>query len=327
MATVGIIASPIAGKDVRRLVANAGSVGDADKVAIIRRAALGAIEGGATRLLLLDDSRHLVLRALDGVHDVDVELIDLATMGTGRDSVRAAAMLAKEDVGAVLVFGGDGTNRDVAKGWIDAPIVPVAVGTNNVFPLHLESTICGVACGLVASGVVGLDEVATRAKVIHVVFEDDEPDLGLVDVVLVEGDFIGSRAVWHTDDLRTAVFAIADPSSVGLSSIGAAVRPTGFVDDAGVLVHMGDGPTVVRAPVGPGTFASVGIADHARLELGAEVIITGPGVLAFDGERDHVLGPGQTARLTIRRDGPWVIDPGDAARLAADSRFFHSPDS
>lgn len=325
MATVGIIASPAAGKDVRRLVANAGSVGDADKVSIIRRAALGAIEGGASRLLLLDDSRHLVLRALDGVDDVDVDIIDLATMGTGRDSVRAAAVLAKEDVGAVMVFGGDGTNRDVAKGWIDAPIVPIAVGTNNVFPLHLEATVCGVACGLVAADVIALEDVATRAKVIHVALEDDESDLGLVDVVLVEGDFIGSRAVWHTDDLCMAVFAIADPSSVGLSSIGAAVRPTGFGDDAGVVVHMGDGDLVVRAPIAPGTFASVGITSHRRLELGAEVVVAGPGVLAFDGERDHVLEPGQSARLTIRRDGPWVIDPGATARLAADSRFFHSP--
>ena len=325
MATVGIIASPIAGKDVRRLVANAGSIGDADKVAIIRRAALGAIEGGATRLLLLDDSRHLVLRALDGVDDVDVELIDLATMGTGRDSVRAAAMLAKEDVGAVLVFGGDGTNRDVAKGWIDAPIVPVAVGTNNVFPLHLESTICGVASGLVASGVVGLDQVATRAKVIHVAFEDDEPDLGLVDVVLVDGDFIGSRAVWHTEDLREAVFAIADPSAVGLSSIGAAVRPTGFADDGAVFVEMGNAGTVVRVPIAPGTFASVALAGHDRVDLGTEVVIEGPGVLAFDGERDHVLADGHAAVLTVRRDGPWVIDPHTVARLAVDTGFFHSP--
>ena len=74
MATVGIVASPSAGKDVRRLVANAGSVGDVDKIAVIRRAAIGAVEGGADRLLVLDDKRHLIRRALDEAMPGDVEV-------------------------------------------------------------------------------------------------------------------------------------------------------------------------------------------------------------------------------------------------------------
>ena len=56
MATVGIIASPSAGKDVRRLVGHAGSTGDVDKIAVIRRAALGVIESNVDRLLYLDDT-------------------------------------------------------------------------------------------------------------------------------------------------------------------------------------------------------------------------------------------------------------------------------
>lgn len=326
MGTVGIIASPSAGKDVRRLVANAGSVGDVDKIAVIRRAAIGAAEGGATRLLVLDDARHLVRRALDGAlpADVEVDAIDLETMGTGRDSARAAAALAKAEAGAVLVFGGDGTSRDVAKGWLDAPMVPLAVGTNNVFPLHVEATLGGLACGLVASGRLDLADVAERAKVIHVALDDDEDDLALVDVVLVAGDFIGSRAVWHVEDVRAAVFAIADPASVGLSSIGAALSPTMREDDHGVFVRMGPGDGSVRAPIAPGTYASVAIAEHDALEFGEPVEFSGPGVLAFDGERDHVLSSGRHATLSIRRDGPLVIDPVRAARLAADNNLFRS---
>lgn len=326
MSTVGIIASPSAGKDVRRLVANAGSVGDVDKIAVIRRAAIGAVEGGATRLLVLDDNRHLVHRALETGLPVDVEVdtIDLETMGTGRDSARAAAALAKAEAGAVLVFGGDGTCRDVAKGWLDAPIVPVAVGTNNVFPLHVEATLGGLACGLVASGLLELDDVSERAKVVHVELDDDENDLALVDVVLLAGDFIGSRAVWHAEDVRAAVFAIADPASVGLSSIGAALHPTTRDDDHGVFVRTGAGAGTVRAPIAPGTYASVAIAEHDRVELGELVEFHGPGVLAFDGERDHVLAARRRATLAVRRDGPRVIDPVRAARAAAANLFFHS---
>ncbi|MGI9624747.1 MAG: diacylglycerol kinase family protein [Acidimicrobiales bacterium] len=324
MATVGIIASPGAGKDVRRLVANAGSVGDVDKVAMIRRAAIGAVEAGASRLLYLDDSRHLVQRAVDGsVPDhVNVEPLPLETMGTGRDSVRAAAAMDKQEVGAVLVFGGDGTSRDVAKGWPDAPIVPLAVGTNNVFPLHVEATLGGLACGLIANGSIALDEASERSKVIHVELDGAETDLALVDVVLLAGSFIGSRAVWNVDDVRAAVFAIADPASVGLSSIGAAVRPTLRDMDSGVYVRTGDGPQV-RMPVAPGTYADVGVAEHDALAFGETVIFEGPGVLAFDGERDHVLGPGEQATLSIRRDGPRLIDPVQVARMAAARKLFY----
>ena len=104
-----------------------------------------------------------------------------------------------------------------------------------------------------ASGRIGLGRRRHgRSKVIHVETEGGEHDLALVDVVLVAGDFIGSRAVWHVEDLGGAVFAIADPASVGLSSIGAAVLPTLRSDDRGVFVVTGDGGVTVRAPIAPG---------------------------------------------------------------------------
>lgn len=326
MGTVGIVASPAAGKDVRRLVANAGSVGDVDKIAKIRRAAVGAIEGGASRLLYLNDSRHLVARALEESipSNIVVEALAVESMNTGRDSVRAAEAFAKAEVGAVMIFGGDGTSRDVAKGWSDAPIVPMAVGTNNAFPLHLESTLGGLACGLIAAGVVDLEEVSERAKVIHVQIEDQESDLALVDVSLLAGNLIGSRAIWRVEDLRAAVFAISDPASVGLSSIGAAVIPTTHDDDNGVFVAMGQGAGSVRAAIAPGTYAGIDIAEYARLSFGEPVAFRGPGVLAFDGERDHILTEGQEVSLIIRRDGPCVIDPMRAARLASKSQYFHT---
>ncbi|MEM7287025.1 MAG: diacylglycerol kinase family protein [Actinomycetota bacterium] len=323
MATVGIIASPSAGKDVRRLVANAGSVGDVDKIALIRRAAVGAIEGGADRLVVLDDKRHLIRRALEEAlpAGVEVEVLDLEPMGTGRDSQRAAASLADVGAGAVLSFGGDGTCRDVAKGWLRAPLVPLAVGTNNVFPLHIEATLGGLAAGLVASGRLSLDDVAVPAKVIHVEVDGGPDDLALVDVVLVAGDFVGSRAVWHVEDVVAAVFAIADPASIGLSAIGASSVPTTRDDDRGVFVRTGPGGSEVRAAIAPGTFADVSLEVAEALSLGETVVFSGPGVLAFDGERDHVLGHGDTVRLTVRRDGPLVIDPVLATRLAANGKI------
>lgn len=320
--TVGVIASPAAGKDVRRLVANAGSVGDVDKIASIRRAVFGAVEAGVERLLVLDDSRNLVLRACEGV-DATVDVLDVAPMGAGADSRRAAAALAHEGVGAVLVFGGDGTNREVARGWIDAPVVPLAVGTNNVFPMAIEATLGGTAAGLVATGQLELTDVARRAKAIHVTVDGVE-DLALVDVVLVAGSFIGSRAIWHVEDLRSALFAIAEPATVGLSSIGAMVAPVHRDDDHALSVRFGSGTECsVRAPIAPGTYETVGIDAWQVLDLDEPVTLGGPGVLAFDGERDHVLrGRRSAATAVVRRDGPWVIDPVAALELAAAKHLF-----
>ena len=44
---VGLVANPMAGKDIRRLVSAASPVSDMAKIGIIRRALIGAFEGGA----------------------------------------------------------------------------------------------------------------------------------------------------------------------------------------------------------------------------------------------------------------------------------------
>ena len=326
MSTVGIIASPSAGKDVRRLVGHAGSTGDVDKIAVIRRAALGVIESGVDRLLYLDDTRHLIQRALDGIPHggVQVDPIDQAVMGTGRDSVKAAHALKEEQAGAVIVFGGDGTNRDVAKGWQDIPLLPLSVGTNNVFPFHIEATAGGIAAGLVAKQIVPLTEVAQQAKVITVKYANGENDLALVDLVLVSGDFIGSRAIWDVSNLQEGIFAIAESATVGLSSIAATLQVVDRNDDTGMYVQMGEGNGTVRAPIAPGTYETVPIKGSKKIQLNEKVSIKGPGVLAFDGERDRVLQKGEKIVVAITKQGPWVINTHRALDLANIKKHFVS---
>jgi hypothetical protein len=56
--------------------------------------------------------------------------------------------------------------------------------------------------------------------------------------------------------------------------------------------------------------------------FGETVEFQGPGVLAFDGERERVLQPGQRVRLSLDRSGPRVIDVQQALRTAAASGHF-----
>ncbi len=322
MTTVGIIANPAAGKDIRRLVASASPSSDVAKMGMIRRTVVGAIEGGAQRVLLSADRQELGRRAIEGLDPgtVTVEVLDEAVTGSSQDTVAAAQRLWKEEAGAVVVLGGDGTQRDVAKGWLDAPLVPVSIGTNNVFPQAVEATVAGHAAGRVAAGAVAIDDVSRPAKVIHARFDHGPPhDLALVEVALVDGAFVGSRAVWDADRLRTIVAAIAEPTAVGLSSIAAAGRPVSRHDPGGVRVDLGPDGERHRRPMAPGLYADVSVRMVTALADGQDVELVGPGVLAFDGERDRVLGDGQTVTLSVRRDGPRVIDVDQAMGMSSPS--------
>ena len=307
-ATVGVIANPVAGKDIRRLVSAASPVSDMAKIGIIRRAVVGAVEGGAQRLLITDDRRALGLRAIDGLSlDAEVAFLDAPPYDSGVNSQNAAAIFRDRGVGAVIVLGGDGTHRDVAKGWRTAPVVAVSTGTNNVFPRQVEATIAGQAAGVVASQQPPIHKVANQAKIIDVELDHGEAEQALVDIALVDESFTGSRAVWKGQSLLEMVAAIAERATVGLSSIASRVAPTTRHQPGGVHVTFGDGERF-RVPIAPGLFSEVEIASWRRLRGNDFVEMSGPGVLSFDGERDLVLASGRSALVTVSHDGLWVID-------------------
>ena len=331
--TVGIVANPLAGKDVRRLTSGATPVSDAVKIGAIRRAVVGAFEGGAERVLISGDRSRLGDRALAGLDPSGpVEVLEPHGWHTGRDSQLAAARFCELGVGAVIALGGDGTQRDVAKGWRSVPLVPLAVGTNNVFPSQLEATVAGFAAGAVASGLGVAAEVTAQAKIIDITLESSGgADVALVDVCLVRGSFVGARAVWESASVSEIVAAIAEPPSVGLSAIAAAVAPVGRHEAGGVHVRLGcasknaQRSRRIRAAVMPGSYSDVDIEHCERLRFEQPVTLWGPGVLTLDGERETVLGRGERADVAVNSNGPQVIDVGAAVAAAQRRRYPFVP--
>ncbi|MGV0035728.1 MAG: hypothetical protein ACNYPE_12500 [Candidatus Azotimanducaceae bacterium WSBS_2022_MAG_OTU7] len=49
----------------------------------------------------------------------------------------------------------------------------------------------------------------------------------------------------------------------------------------------------------------------------------GPCVLAFDGEREREIQPGQTVRMRVSRTGPSVLDIDKTMYLAATRKVFN----
>ena len=323
--TVGIVANPASGKDIRRLVASASVFDNQEKLSIVRRAVLGAAAAGIDDFVYMPDSHGIVASAFADISEgLRVAPLDSPATGSALDTTRCAERMRELGVGCVITLGGDGTNRAFALGWLDAPLVAVSTGTNNVFPRMLEGTIAGAAAGLVASGQVTLGEASHQVKVVHVRVEGERDDLALIDAVLLDEAFVGARAIWDPTRLRTIVLARAEPSAVGISAIGGLLHPVPESVDAGLLVEIGSGGDSVIAPIAPGLYSRVPVSAVREIALDELVEMRGPGMLALDGERERRLGQGLVARLSVRRDGPRVVDVPLVMKLAACRELFRA---
>lgn len=304
MTTVGIVANPQSGKDLRRLTSAAGQVSDGAKIDVVRQVTLAALEAGADDVLLAADRSDIAARAIDGLGS-RTELIDGPATGSRHDSVDAAKTLASRGVSVVVGLGGDGTCRDLATGWPGLPLIAMSTGTNNVFPQMLNPTAAGLAAGSIASGRVHAADVAEACKRI-VVTNGDSVRYALVDIALVDTFAVGARAVTDAATLRWVLACRAEPTSTGLSAIAARAGIRTAADDGALFVRLGATGRAVRVPLSPGSFDEVAIAAVEPVAEGQSIDLTGRGVLAFDGERECLLESGATA--TVDRLGPRLVD-------------------
>ena len=327
MDTVGIIANPAASKDIRRLVAHGRVVPDWEKANIVRRVLLGMEAMGLRRAVVLADPSHLCQRARDDAQlSLELEVLDMPVYGSTEDSVRAAAMMADMGVGCLVTLGGDGTNRAVAKGCGRVPLVPISTGTNNVFPTMMEGTLAGLAAGVVARGLVDLDKVTVTSKRIEVYLDGNYRDLALVDLAVSKERFVATRAIWDMDTIHEVFLTRAEPTSIGLSSIGARLYPISITDDAGLYFRPGHGGTTVVAPVAPGMVRSVSIEEWRVLPLGERVKVNRSScTIALDGEREFGVLPGQDVEVVVNDNGPRVVMLDEVLREATKQGAFTTP--
>lgn len=321
MNTVGIIANPASGKDIRRLIAQGSVFDNNEKVSIVRRVMLGLESAGVERVVYMPDYFGIGRRALDGVKlKIEACELQMRVHAGQEDSTLAARLMRDMGVGAVVTLGGDGTNRAVAKEIGEVPIMPISTGTNNVFPTMIEGTVAGLAAGYVATHRMPEEEAVKRHMRLEVVRGGEVADIALVDAVVYVDAFIASRAIWDMSRVRAITLTHASPSAIGLSSIGGGLYCAHLDAHHGLHIRLNEGPGLLEltAPIAPGLMETVHITGYRLLEPGDEVpVCYRPSILALDGEREVIVAAEDEVTVRLSEHGPRVIDLQKTLKLAA----------
>ncbi len=328
--TVGIVANPMSGRDIRRLVAQASVFPNAEKTNMVLRLLSAAGAAGVERALVSTDAmgvaggvaRGLARRRRSEGRLPALEFVELGALtGTADDTRATVRALRARGAGVIAVLGGDGTVRAAAAESADVALLPLSTGTNNAFPEMWEATVAGTAAALLATGRVTAGDVTYRAKALHVT-AGDAREIALVDVCATTVAHVAAKALWQPATLRELYCTFAEPHAIGLSSIAGLLHPVARSDPHGVAVRMGTGSTVL-APVAPGVVAPVEVSEAGPLRLGeVRRVALSRGTVAVDGEREIAFGPATPVTVTLAHDGPRVLDVRAALAAAAAERLL-----
>jgi predicted polyphosphate/ATP-dependent NAD kinase len=325
---VGILANPASGRDIRRLVAHGTVFPLAEKCSIIVRllSALGAT--GVEQVLLVPDRAGIAerLRRIVATQSArepwpEVGFLDMPVEDGPMDTVRAVEQMRAAGAGAIVVLGGDGTQRLAASACGGVPLMALSTGTNNVFPELREPTIAGMATGLIATGQVPAAEATVRNKVLRLEIDGVHHDLAVVDISVSDHRWVGSKALWRPDTLDQIFVAFAEPDAIGLSSVAGLLRPVSRRAAFGLRVDLAlpeRAALTLTCPIAPGLMMPVGIEGSEQIQVGeVQHLRLAQGVIALDGEREWTFTSDQ--KITIRLDdkGPFTIDVDSVMGRAA----------
>jgi len=323
MAIVGLISHSGAAQDVRRLTSLARQIDVHERVNIAARILAGLTGAPDVRVLYLDEPTRIVERALvmlaaQGERSA-VEARPIAPFGARDAHDRRAASAAMAAAGArcVITHAGDGTNRAVACGWPGAVFVPLPGGTNNAFASCVDPTAAGLAAGLYATAPDWFAASTRPVTCLSINVAGRAAEMALIDVALVSDEWRGARAIWEPTRLLEAVVANGDPSLPGLAGVaGMTVSADDGQPDA-VHLRFGSPGREILAPLGPGQLVPLSIRDCRVLERGETIELRGPGMLAFDGEREVVLRDTEHARIQTAAGSIRVLDVAGLLRAHA----------
>ena len=336
--SVGIIANPVSARDIRRVIANASNLQTADRVNIVLRLLSTLASRGVGKVYMMPDKsgmRPLLARQLNREGQLGhgfpiVEYLDFKVTSTVEDTFQSTRLMREAGVKAIIVLGGDGTHRAVARECGDTPIAGLSTGTNNAFPEMREPTLTAMAVALYATGKLSSAEALIGNKVIEVSINNGErKDIAIVDAVISHERVIGARALWRPESLSSLYLTYADPEVIGLSAIGGLLQPTTRESVEGLMIELASDTAKaqfhLRAPIAPGMLRDIPIANWAPLRAGVNYPVSLPaGVVALDGEREMAFKSGESVTISLINQAFFTVDIARCLQLGAVKGLFRS---
>lgn len=328
MKSVGIIANPASGKDIRRLVAYGSVVTSSEKINMVKRILLGMDSMGIREAFMMPDPTGIGTRALDRLDiSMKVSFLDMYLENNQDDSTKAAALLAEIGVACIVVLGGDGTNRVVAKTCKDTPLLSVATGTNNAFCHMVEGTLAGIAAGSVALDDFPTTDVISRSPRLEIWDDEKLIDIALVDIVVSTSEFVASRAIWDESTVSKVFLTRAEPGNIGFSSLGGYLCPVPADAGKALYIVVGEGGRKVRVPIAPGLVRWIPIESFRTFQAKEKIPIRQSSVvIALDGEREISVAARERYYVQFNTRGPLVINIDKAlSRASQECLFIEEP--
>lgn len=330
MSTIGIIANPASGKDIRRLVSHATVVDNNEKVNIVKRIILAAQAAGVEKVYIMPDTFQIgykVEEDLKGSKELQIPVItlDMRVRGSLEDTMVATKLMEEMNVNCIIALGGDGTSRAVAKSIINAPLISISTGTNNVFPKMLEGTVVGMAAAAVSTKKCDLGESCSRTKRIELYKEEELLDIALVDCVIAKQNYVGSKAIWNPKDISKVIVSRAHPASIGFSTIIGVKQIVLEDDDFGVSINVNKGQSRVMTPIAAGAIKEITVDEPRIHKLGESFSMNMKykGIIALDGEREIPFKKGDSFQFKITRNGPYQVHIDEVLESAQKNGFFN----
>jgi predicted polyphosphate/ATP-dependent NAD kinase len=319
--TIGVVANPASGRDIRRLVAKASVFPTAEKANMVQRMLTAFSAVGVARAMLSTDLGGIssaVLRAERARRpgkDPAWPALDFCDedplTGGAQDTTNAVRRMVEEGAKVIVCLGGDGTARAAASACGEVPLLALSTGTNNAFPVMREATVAGLAAGLVAMDAIDPATSVKRVGALEVT-SASRRELALVDVCVSSSRHIGSKALWNADGLDMLFCTFAEVDGIGLSSVAGLLCPSSRDSANGVALKLGPSataPCVVHAPIAPGLVVPVGVEDFWPIRPGeSTTLLPSTGVIAIDGEREIEPAASDVTRVTLLRQGPRCVD-------------------
>nr|AAA21746.1 putative [Clostridium magnum DSM 2767] len=329
MNKIGIIANPSSGKDIRRLVSHATTVDNNEKVNIVERIVLSAQAFGVTKVYIMADTYQIGYKVEDNLSTLgeltaEINVLDMEISGTLYDTMNAAEKMEELEVDCIVILGGDGTSRAVAKIIKNIPIIAVSTGTNNVYPEMIEGTVAGMAAAAVASKKFDINEICFKDKRIEICRNEKLIDIALIDAVISKNLYVGSKAIWNVEDILKIIVSRAHPASIGFSAIVGCRMIVSKNDDFGAAVDLTSNKQKITAPVAAGIITPIHMEDAEIINLNAtyEFISKVGGTIALDGEREIAFKAGERFVFKITRNGPLHVDIIKTLEIAQKKGFF-----